>query len=352
METFLNSRFIKRFSTDIAIDLGTLNSCVVADNSAFKFSEPSFVAFNHKKRQIIAIGAQAKSMQGRTPPDIRVVRPIKGGVIGNFEMACALIEYLLKRIKTSGLIKPRIMAAVPHECSEIERRAIQESLRLAGARVVYLIEQTIASAIGSDIPIMEANGGIIVDLGASQCRVALISLGGIVEYRDTLIAGLSMDEAVSAMLASKYKLLVGALTAEELKKQLGSAVELEQKSTMLVKGRDVASGLPAAREIAADDVYQAIADLPLKMITETVKGCIENTPHGLISDVIDKGITISGGIAYLRGLDRLLSERLNIKCKIAPEPLFSVAKGMERIMSDPHLMKSFFSNSNDRISEN
>lgn len=174
MENIVNIPFIKRFSSDIAIDLGTLNSSISSDSSDNKFSESSFVAYDNKKKAVIAIGDKAKKMLGRTPPYVKIIRPVKSGVIGNFDMACVLIEYLMKHVKYSSLIKPRIMAAAPEDSSEVDRRAVQESLRLSGARVVYLIEQIIASAIGADIPVMEANGGIIVDLGTTSCRVALI----------------------------------------------------------------------------------------------------------------------------------------------------------------------------------
>ncbi len=350
IDNLFEHKILKRFSHDVVIDLGTSDSSVIVRSAGIKFSEPSFVAYDLRKKSVIAVGHEAKKMLGRTPPEIKIVKPIKEGVIGNFEMASALIDYLLKKIKNSALLKPRIMAAIPVNSSEVERRAIQEALRIAGARVVYLIEQVVAAAIGADIPVMDAYGGLVVDFGAAACRVAIISLGGIVMNRTTPIAGDSVDDAIAAMMRRKFNLLIGDNSAQELKKQLGFVFTTDQEMSMLVKGRDITSGLPACVSVTSQDVSEAMSDC-LKTILELVKSCIELAPHELIGDIIEKGITISGGMSFLRGLDRFLSEGLNLKCKIAPDPSFSVALGMERILADSVLMNALFSNRRDRANE-
>lgn len=350
IENILNHKIFRRLSHNIVIDLGTSNSSVTVKSIGIKFNEPSYISYDLRKKAVIAAGEPAKNMLGRTPPYIKVIKPFKEGVIANFEMASFFIEHLLKKIKNAGILKPQIMTAVPVNSSEVERRALQEALRIAGARSVFLIEQVIASAVGADIPIMDAYGGLIADLGYSSCRVAIISLGGIVMYRNTPIAADSMDDAIASMMRRKYNLLIGELSAQELKKQLGFAVLTEQEKFMTVKGRDISSGLPACAEVSSEDVFSAISDC-LKNIMELVKSCIELAPHELIGDIIEKGVTISGGISCLRGIDRFLSEKLNVKCTIAPDPIFSVALGMEKIINDPHLMSSLFAGGKDRVNE-
>ncbi|MBR0519343.1 rod shape-determining protein [bacterium] len=348
MENILSIPFLKHLSSDIAVDLGTSNSRISSDSTSAKFSESSFAAYDQRKKQVIAVGDMAKKMLGRTPPYIKIIRPIKNGIIGNKETACYLIAYLMKNLKFSNLIKPRVLAGVPDDSSEIERFSVLEAFRLSGARIVYLIEQIIAVAIGSDIPVMEANGNIIVDLGTTSCRVAIISLGGIVKMQTTPFAGEYMDKAVSEMLMRKYNLLVGELTCEKIKLQLGSAVPLDQKNSMHVGGRNIKTGLPDSATVWTNDVFEALSE-PVNKIVKTIESCIESAPHGFINDIVDKGITISGGIASMRGLDRLITKKLRMKCKIAPEPSFSLVRGMERILADKHLMRFFFNSSQDRL---
>lgn len=350
METILNIPFIKRLSNDIAIDLGTRYCCVSSDASPQKYSEASYVAYDTNAKRIIAIGDKAKKMLGRTPPNIKVLSPIKNGITGNMEMSGILIEYMVRHVKCSGLIKPRFMAAVPEDSSEVERRSVLESLRLAGARIVYLIQQTIAAGIGADIPILEANGGIIADLGATSARIAVVSLGGIVEIKKTNSGGISMSNAITNLLANAHGMLVGELTAEKIKIHLGSAIPPEQKTTMVAKGRDIRTGLPVSAEITTDEVYNALRP-SLRDITDTIRSCIETTPHDLINDIIEKGVTITGGVAHMRGLDRLITKATGVKCKIAPEPSAAITNGMKKIMASPKLMKFFFENSTDRIGE-
>ncbi|MCQ2736950.1 MAG: rod shape-determining protein [bacterium] len=350
MENILTLPFIKRFSSDIAIDLGSENSRISSDTSTAKYSESSLVAYDKTKSRTIAVGDQAKKMLGRTPPNIKIIPPIKNGAVGNLERGCEIIELLLKRLKNKSMIKPRFMAAMPEDSNELERRSVFEALRLSGSRITYLIQDIIAAAVGSDIPVMEANGGIIADLGSTSSRIAIISLGGIVEIKKTNSAGESMTKDIISALLKRHGLVIGDLTAEKIKKQLGSAVKPDQNESIKVRGRGANSGLPEEAAFTSEEAYEALYD-SLSKITETIRSCIESSPHGLITDVIEKGIVICGGIAHMRGLDRMISSRLNIKCRIAPEPSFAVLNGMKKIMASPQLMKFFFENSNDRIGE-
>lgn len=338
-----------QLSYDVAIDMGTSNISVMVKGTSIKFSEPSYVAYDIKKRASIAFGNEARQMLGRTPPNIKVVKPIRDGAVANFERASDFLEYLLRKLRHNGLLKPRVMVALPLNSSEIERLAVQEAIRVAGARSVYIIEQPVAAAVGADISVMDSYGGILVDFGAASVRFSLISLGGIVINKSLPIAGEAMNDAIAAMLRRKFNLLIGEISSENLKKELGSAAALQQIITAVVKGRDITSGLPRAVTVSSDDVREAISD-SLNSAVEMIQGCIETAPHELISDIIDKGIVLSGGTAFLRGLDRMFSQALQLRCYIASDPNYSVVVGIEKIFRDRMFMQELFKNTKDRMS--
>jgi rod shape-determining protein MreB and related proteins len=330
---------LSRFSADVGIDLGTSNTPIIVKGTGVRLREPSYVAYDLEKKKIIAIGHEAKVMYGRNHRTIEIIRPIKDGAIGNFEMASSMLEFMLRRIKNYGLFRPRIMIGVQTNSSEVERRAIQEAARLAGARVVYIIKHPIAAALGADIAILDSKGAMILDLGGGTSEVTVISLGGIVASRSSTIAGEKMDEAVQSMARKKYNLLIGEITAEEIKIKLGSAIPFEPAVSALVKGRDLASGLPRAVQMSSEDIYECLQE-SIAAIVELIKNCLESTPPEIMGDIIDSGIMITGGLSQLNGLDICLSKSLGLPCHVATDPAFAVARGIERILKEDRLMKA------------
>ncbi|MDQ7822434.1 MAG: rod shape-determining protein [Candidatus Eremiobacteraeota bacterium] len=349
MNNITMDTIMSRFSADVGIDLGTATTCVVARGTGVKLCEPSYVAYDIKKKKIIAIGRDAKVMFGRHHGNIQIIRPIKDGVIGNFEMASLFIEFLMRRIKNYGFLRPRVMLGVPADISEVERRAVQEAIRIAGARTVYLVEQPIAAAIGADVPIMESYGCVVLDLGAASSKVSVISLGGIVMSRSTPFASEKMDEAIQTMVRKKFNLLIGDNTSEDLKVNIGAALQLDEPIKVTVKGRDLTSGLPRAIYINSDDINECLIE-SIRSIVDLVKNCIEFTPPELMGDIIDKGVVMTGGGAMLQGLDVLLTHALKLKCRVPPEPAFCVARGIERIFKDQRLMNAIFKQKKGKIS--
>lgn len=332
---------ISKFSADVGLDLGTSSTPIIVCGTNIKLREPSYIAIDLKRKKVIAIGHEAKVMYGRSHKGIDVIRPVKNSVIGNFEMATALIETLMRRIKHYGLFRPRVMVGIPGDISEVERRAVQEAVRIAGARVVYLIEQSIASAVGVDLPLLESRGNVILDLGGGTSEVSVISYGGIVISRSLKLAGEKLDEAIQAMVRKKYNLLIGDNTAEEIKIAIGSAIPPGSNLRVVVKGRDLTSGLPRGVAISSEDVYECMQE-GIRNILELVRNCLESTPAELTGDIIDSGIVMTGGLSQLNGLDTVLSKALNLDCHVVPDPTFCVARGIWKIFRDERLMSAIF----------
>jgi len=341
MNTLLMDTIMSTFSLDVGIDLGTSNTPLIVKNSGVKLREPSYIAMDLKKKRIIAIGHEARLMFGRNHNTIQIMRPVKDSVISNFEMASAMMEHMLKRIKSYGFFRPRIMIGIPSGVSEVERRALQEAARLAGGRVVYLVDQPIAAAIGAELPIMDSRGSMLLDLGGGTSEISVLTLGGIVVSRSSRTAGEKMDESIKAMVRRNYNLLIGDITSEEIKCQIGSAIPLDEPVEVIVKGRDLASGLPRALKVSSDDVYEALRD-NINSIIDLIKNCIEWTPPELIGGMLDAGIIMTGGLSQLRGLDRALTRILRIPFRIAPDPTFCVARGIEKIFNDQYIMNTIF----------
>jgi rod shape-determining protein MreB and related proteins len=330
---------LSRFSADVGIDLGTSNTPVIVKGTGVRLREPSYVAYDLEKKRIIAIGHEAKIMYGRNHRTIEIIRPIKDGAIGNFEMASSMLEFMLRRIRNHGFLRPRIMIGVQTNSSEVERRAVQEAARIAGARVIYVIKHPLAAALGADIPILDSRGAMILDLGGGTTEVTVISLGGIVASRSSTIAGEKMDEAVQSMTRKKYNLLIGEITAEEIKMKLGSAIPMAPSLCANVKGRDLASGLPKAIQMNSEDVYDCLQE-SLSAIIELIKNCMESTPPELLGDIIDSGIMMTGGLAQLNGLDVFLTNAMGLPCHVAPDPAFAIARGIEKILKEGRLMQA------------
>jgi rod shape-determining protein MreB len=318
------------FSNDLAIDLGTANTLVYAKGKGIISSEPSVVAVqkdNRGIRHVIAVGHEAKEMVGRTPGSIEAIRPMKDGVIADFEVTEAMLRYFIRKAHNrKSLIRPRIIICIPSGVTEVEKRAVRESAESAGGREVFLIEEPMAAAVGAGLPIMDPTGNMIVDMGGGTTEVAVISLGGIVYAKSIRIAGDKMDEAIVYYLKHKYNMLIGERTAEQIKIQIGTAYPDGEIKTMTVKGRDLVTGIPRTFEINSEEVREAIME-PVNAIVEAIKITLERTPPEVAADIVERGIVLSGGGALLRSLDTLVKEETGLPVVVAEDPLACVVLG-------------------------
>ncbi|MEZ4215968.1 MAG: rod shape-determining protein [Myxococcota bacterium] len=330
------------FSSDLAIDLGTANTLVYVKGRGIVVSEPSVVAVEKEGRgpgKVKAVGKQAKEMLGRTPANIVAIRPMKDGVIADFEVTAAMIEYFIKRVHDrTRMVRPRIVVAVPSGITEVEKRAVRESAMLAGAREVYLIEEPMAAAIGAGLPVTEPSGNMIIDIGGGTTEVAVISLSGIVYSNSTRVGGDKMDDAIIQYVKRTHNLLIGERTAELIKMEIGTAYPTGEPQSMEVKGRDIVAGVPKTLEIKSEEVLDALAE-PISAIVESVKAALERTPPELSADIVDKGIVLTGGGSLLRNLDILLRETTGLPVMLAEDPLTAVATGTGRCLDELRLLK-------------
>jgi rod shape-determining protein MreB len=311
----------------MGIDLGTANTLVFVKNQGIVLQEPTVVAFDRESENIIAVGLEAKQMVGRTPGSIVAVRPIKDGVIADFEVTEKMLQYYIKKAgRRRTLFSPRVIVGVPSGVTEVERRAVMDAAREGGAREVFLIEEPMAAAIGAGLPIQEPTGNLIVDIGGGTTEVAVISLGGVVNSCSIRVGGDEMNEAIAQYIKRCYNLMVGEQTAEEIKKTVGSAYPQEEEETIEVRGRDLVTGLPKVTSLSSVEVMEALAE-PIASIIEAVKMTLEKTPPELAADILDRGIVMSGGGALLRGLDRLLAEETEMPVQVVEDPLTCVARG-------------------------
>lgn len=321
---------IGMFSNDLAIDLGTANTLVYVKGRGIVSSEPSVVAVHTDRRgmrRVLAVGREAKEMLGRTPGNIEAIRPMKDGVIADFEITEAMLRYFIRKAHNrKNLIRPRIIICIPYGITEVEKRAVRESAESAGAREVFLIEEPMAAAVGAGLPIMEATGSMIVDIGGGTTEVAVISLGGIVFSKSIRVAGDKMDESIVNYLKRKYNMLIGERTAELVKIQIGTAFPNGEVKSMMVKGRDLVAGVPKTFEVNSEEIREAIME-PVSAIVEAVKITLERTLPELAADIVDRGIVLSGGGALLQNLDALIKEETGLSVAIADDPLSSVVLG-------------------------
>jgi rod shape-determining protein MreB len=329
------------FSSDLAIDLGTANTLIYVRGKGIVSCEPSVVAVQRDERgvkKVRAVGREAKEMLGRTPGSVQAVRPLRDGVIADFEITEAMLEYFIKKTNNrKTLVKPRIVICVPFGITEVEKRAVRESAESAGAREVHLIEEPMAAAIGAGLPVTEATGNMVVDIGGGTSEVAVISLAGIVYSQSIRVGGDKMDEAIQAYLKRKYNLMVGEQTAERVKCQIGNAYPLDEPLTMEVKGRDLVAGIPRTLVINSDEIRDALAE-PINSIVDAVMGALEKTPPELCSDIKDKGIVLTGGGALLRNLDVLLREETGLPVMVADDPISAVVLGSGKSLDHPELL--------------
>ena len=331
------------FNRDIGIDLGTANTLVYMRGKGIVMREPSVVAVDVKKEEVLAVGSEAKEMIGRTPGSITAVRPLKDGVIADFEVTSQMLRYFIKRaLKSSFLNRPRLIVCIPSGVTEVERRAVDESARAAGAREVELIEESMAAAIGAGLRVEEAAGCMVVDIGGGTSEVAVISLGDIVTAQSVRIAGDDFDEAIISYVKKKYNLLIGERTAEDLKILIGSAFPYEGEGSMDVKGRNLVDGLPKNIVISAEEVREALSE-PVSSIVDAIKSTLERTPPELSADIIDNGIMLTGGGALLRGLDMLINRETGMLVHVAEDPLDCVVNGTGKCL-DLGMVSNFRSN--------
>ena len=318
------------FSNDLAIDLGTANTLVYVKGKGIVTNEPSVVAVRNDAKggkRILAVGMEAKNMLGRTPGSIVAIRPMKDGVIADFEITEAMLRYFIERAHNRRtMVKPRIIICVPYGITEVEKRAVRESAESAGAREVYLIEEPMAAAIGAGLPITEPSGNMIIDIGGGTTEVAVISLAGIVYSKSVRVGGDKMDEAIVNYLKRKYNLLIGERTAEQIKIEIGTAYPDEKLQKMNVKGRDLVAGIPKTIEVVSEEIREAITD-PVNTIVDAVRVALEKTPPELAADIVDKGIVLAGGGALIRNLDVLLQEETGLPIMVAEDPLSAVVIG-------------------------
>ncbi len=322
------------FSNDMGIDLGTASVLVYVKGQGIVLREPSVVAIEKDTRRVLAIGTEAKRMLGKTPANIIAVRPLRNGVIADFEVTERMIRYFIKKVHNRrSLLHPRIVIGVPSGITEVERRAVRESAEQAGAREVYLIEEPMAAAIGANIPIQEPEGNMIVDVGGGTTEVAVTSMGGMVVSKSIDVAGDEMDEAVILYFRRKYNLLIGENTAEAVKIRIGSVFPLPEETSMEVKGRDQVTGLPKTVSITSEEVRAALAE-PMRAIIEVIRNALEETPAELSADLVDRGIVLAGGGSLLRGFPELITQETELPANLAEDPLTCVVRGTGKYLEE------------------
>lgn len=343
----LFNKLIGMFSNDLSIDLGTANTLVISKGKGIIINEPSVVAVKTEKygqQKVLAVGREAKEMVGKTPGNIKAIRPMKDGVIADFDMTEKMIrKFIEKAHGRSSLISPRIIICIPYGLTQVERKAVRESAMSAGAREVYLIDEPMAAAIGAGIDIREPKGNIVVDIGGGTTEIGVISLGGLVLCRSIRVAGDKIDRAIMDYVKRKYNLLIGERIAEDIKINIGTAMPLAQELKMVINGRDQVEGLLTSIELSSEDAREAMRE-PLKEILEAVRDVLENMPPDLAGDIVNNGLILTGGGALIRQLDKYLSETIKIPVYVADEPLLCVARGTGRALEEIDQLHELFDN--------
>lgn len=331
------------FSSDMGIDLGTANTLVLVKDKGIVINEPSVVAVERErygsKAKILAVGKEAKDMVGKTPGNIEAIRPMKDGVIADFDMTEKMIRYFIEKThRRKSFLRPRIIISVPYGLTQVERKAVRESALSAGAREVFLIEEPMAAAIGASLPIQEPKGNLVVDIGGGTTEIGVTSLGGLVISKSIRTAGDKLDMSIVNYVKEKYNLIIGERTGEEIKITIGSAIQLPKELSMVVKGRDQVSGLLSRIELTSEDVREAMREY-LKEIADALKMVLEMMPPDLASDIVENGVVLTGGGALIRGFDKYLSEIVRLPVYIADEPLLAVAKGTGKALKEISLLQ-------------
>ena len=335
-------KILGMFSNDLAIDLGTANTLVLVKGEGIKINEPSVVAIQydkHGREDILAVGQEAKDMVGKTPGNIKAIRPMRDGVIADFNVTEMMIRYFIEKVHNrKGLFSPRIIICVPFGLTQVERKAVKESAMSAGAREVYLIEEPMAAAIGAGIPVKEPNGNLVVDIGGGTTEIGVTSLGGLVQSKSIRVAGDMLDKSIIDYMKKNFNLLIGDRVAEEMKIRIGTAIQLDEELSMNVKGRDQVTGLLTSIEINSEHMRDAMK-IPLKEIGEALKIVLEDTPPDLAGDIVENGIVLTGGGALIRGLDKYLSNIVKLPVYVCEDPLLAVAKGTGKALEEIDLLQ-------------
>lgn len=343
----LFNKLIGMFSNDLSIDLGTANTLVISKGKGIVINEPSVVAVKTEKygqQKVLAVGREAKEMVGKTPGNIKAIRPMRDGVIADFDMTEKMIrKFIEKAHGRSSLISPRIIICIPYGLTQVERKAVRESAMSAGAREVYLIDEPMAAAIGAGIDIREPKGNIVVDIGGGTTEIGVISLGGLVLCRSIRVAGDKIDRAIMDYVKRKYNLLIGERISEDIKINIGTAMPLAQELKMIINGRDQVEGLLTSIELSSEDAREAMRD-PLKEILEALRDVLENMPPDLAGDIVNNGVILTGGGALIRQLDKYISETIKIPVYVADEPLLCVARGTGRALEEIDQLHELFDN--------
>ncbi|MEI7452132.1 MAG: rod shape-determining protein [Candidatus Falkowbacteria bacterium] len=329
-----------RFGHDLGVDLGTKNTLVYVDKRGIIINEPSVVAINTRTTEILEIGHEAKKMVGKTPGHIQTIKPLVDGVISDFEVTEKMLKYFIKKVHSENfaiLPRPRIIIGIPLNITEVEKKAVEDAARSAGARKVYLVEEVMASAIGARLPVLDATANMVVDIGGGTTDIAVISLGGVVAYKSLRFAGNELDNNISEYVREEFNLLIGEQLAEKIKVSIGSVIPFEEQRTMEIRGRDLISGLPKAVIITDQQVREAISRTIAKIV-ENIKLTLEATPPELVSDIYERGIVLTGGGAMLYGLDKLISQAAKIPVIVADDPLTAMARGTGLLFSDEYLL--------------
>lgn len=335
--------FYGLFSNDLAIDLGTANTLIYQKGQGIVCNEPSVVAVRNDshtgRRRVVAVGAEAKSMLGRTPESITAIRPVKEGVIADFEITEQMLRFLIRKVHNrKALVRPRIIICVPHGITEVEKRAVRDSAESAGAREVYLIEEPMAAAIGAGLPITEPCGSMILDIGGGTTEIAIISMKGIVFSRSLRVGGDKMDEAIVNYVKRRYNILIGERTAEQIKIAVGSVLPTGDNLSIEVRGRDLVQGVPKAVQVSEEEVRDALIE-PVNQILDIIRVALEKTPPELSSDIVDRGITLTGGGALLRNLDKLISQETGLPVVLVDDPLSAVVIGSGQVLDQLDMLK-------------
>ncbi len=337
----LLNNLLGMFSNDLAIDLGTANTLVYIKGRGIVCNEPSVVVVRKDNKRTIAVGAEAKRMLGKTPANITAIRPMKDGVIADFDATGEMLKYFIKKVHNrKSFLSPRVIIGVPSGITQVEQRAVKDAAQASGAREVYLIEEPMAAAIGVGLPVGEPSGNMIVDIGGGTTDIAVISLDGIVYSKAVRVGGDKMDEAITAYIKRKYNLLIGDRTAEQIKIDIGSAyaVDPDNTKTIEIKGRDMISGIPKTIVVSETEIREALSE-PVNIILDTVKVTLENTPPELAADIVDKGLVLAGGGALLKGLDMLIREATGLPVVVPEDPLTAVVRGVGKMLDELELLK-------------
>lgn len=345
------NKILGKFSKDVGIDLGTKNTLVYTQEKGIIINEPSVVAVNKRTDEILAVGDEANIMVGKTPSHIQAIKPLVDGVISDFEVTEKMLKYFIDKVHSESFTlipRPRVIIGVPLDITEVEKKAVEDAAKSAGARQVFLIEESMAAAIGARLPVGDAIATMIVDIGGGTTEISVISLGGVVTYKTLKLAGNELDNNIIQFIREEFNILIGEQVAENIKVRIGSATELKEASEMEVRGRDLINGLPRAVTINDTQIREAIAKT-INIIIENIKTTLEKTPPELVSDIYEKGIVLTGGGALLRGIDKEIAQATKIPVRVAEDPLTCVVRGTGILLSDPELLERVLTPSTDEI---